>query len=400
MNFEARSRTVPGSRWLLALLVLAGPLVSCARPEEETAAPAAAPGPAYEVWAMDQGTNKVHIIAPSESAPGGFAETEVIDLGALGIDMPHMIDFTSDFAYAFIANVQSGDVAVVRSADREVLDIVKTGHMSHMAKVSPDDSRVIVDVMHAEGALVEIVPDWQTETFPIGRTLVVKEDPVFKARAADFPGASPVCHDYTRDGRYAYVTLGPPLDKGGLLLLDVAEYKLTKVYPPAEISVNCGTLLAPDGSKIYLNGGSLAAGHWYVFDTATHEPVPAADGAIQRPSRGMDAHGVWLTPDGSRLWMVNRASSNGILIDVATDEVVQEFAVGPSPDILTLSPDGRHAFVTLRGPKPRSGGHAIAGTQPGVAILDAATQATLAVLEPSKGNEASDFHGIALREIR
>ena len=354
----------------------------------------------YEIWAADQGTNKLHVFVPDPAKGGAvLAESGVIDLGAAGVDMPHMIDFTSDFAYAFVANVQSGNVAVIRAADRKLVKLLDTGAMSHMAAVTPDDKSVIVDVMNPNGELVEIVIDRAKEEFTIGRRLRIAEDPVFKARAAEFPGWSPVCHEYTADGAHAFVTLGPPLDKGGLLLFDVRAFRLTKVQPVSEIRVNCGTIRSPDGSKIYLNGGSLAEGHWYVFDAKTQRPIPDERGEIRRDSRGKDAHGVWFTPDGRELWMVNRASSNAIVIDPATDRVIGEIAdVGPSPDILTMSPDGKHAFITLRGPKPRSGPHQIAGTRPGISIVDVAARKLVTILEPAKGDEKSDFHGIAMRE--
>jgi len=367
---------------------------------EQANPPTRQPYAAYEVWATDQGTNKIHIIAPDPKTGGaGFVETEVIDLGTAGIDMPHMIDFTSDFAYAFVANVQSGNVAVIRTADRKLLKVIETGPMTHMAAVLPNDSAVLVDVMHTEGAIVEITVDREKEAFNIGRKLKIAQDPLFQQRAAEFPGASPVCHDYTTDGAYAFVSLGPPLDKGGLLILDVKAFQLSKVFPVSEIRVNCGTIRSPDGSKMYLNGGSLTEGHWYVFDTTTHRPLPVDEqGTIQRDSRGKDAHGVWFTPDGGELWMVNRASSNAIIIDPASDKIIAEIEhVGPSPDILTMSPDGKYAFITLRGPKPRSGPHQIAGTRPGVSVIDVKARKLVTILELAKRNEKSDFHGIGLR---
>ena len=362
----------------------------------KTSAPAAALN--YEVWAADQGTNKIHIIAPKTGESGtAFEERAVIDLGVHNIDMPHMIDFTSDYTYAFVANFQSGDVAVIRTGDRKVLDVIKTGHMTHMAAVLPDDSAAIVDVMHEEGALLEIVIDRKNERFSLGRKLVIAEAPLFQARAKEFSGSSPVCHDYTADGKYAYVTLGPALSNGGLLIFDVEAFQLTKVYPVSELSVNCGTMRSPDGTKMYLNGGSMDAGHWYVFNTRTHEPIPDKNGEVRRSSRGTDAHGVWPTPNGSELWMVNRATSNAIVIDPRTDEIIAEIAhVGPSPDIMTISPDNRYVFITLRGPQPRSGPHAIAGTRPGISIVDVATREIVTILEPAKGVEESDFHGIGL----
>ncbi|AFG36504.1 YncE family protein [Spirochaeta africana] len=106
-----------------------------------------------------------------------------------------------------------------------------------------------------------------------------------------------------------------------------------------------------------------------VFDTTTHTPVHAEP----RTSFGLDAHGVRATPDGSEIWMVNRATSDGIIIDPRTDAVIDYLPfVGESPDILDFSPDGRFAFVTLRGPATLSGPHANQEFSPGVAVLDTA----------------------------
>jgi len=341
----------------------------------------------YEVWALDQGTRQIHIIGPD------FTVTEVIDLDGV-VTTPHMIDFTSDFAYAFVANTGSGDVAVIRTADRVVLDVVATGATAHMAAVLPDDSAVIVANIGA-GTLTEIVLDLENEVFTIGRELKVSDDPMIVARADEFPGTSPVCHQYTADGRYAYVTLGPALANGGLVILDVETFELVKVYSAVEIPVNCGTALSADGTKMYVNGGSIDAGEWFVFDTATHELIK------RESSRGLDAHGVRVTPNGKELWMVNRATSNGIIIDTATDEVIYDIPfTGQSPDIMDYSPDGRFIFITLRGPNPLSGPHAIAGDTPGVAIFDVQARQLIQVVQPDQGNEASDFHGIGVRIIQ
>lgn len=341
-------------------------------------------GAAYEVWALDQGTNTIYIITPE------LEVSEVIELPE-EVDMPHMIDFTSDYAYAFIANPASANTAVIRTADREVVAVLPTGAGSHFAGVVPGDERVIVDVI-AEAKLVEISLDLENEVFEISRELVVAEDLLFAARADEFPGSSPICHDYTLDGRYAYITLGPGIDDSGLVILDTEAFSFARVFPPSEVRTNCGTIISPDGEHMFLNGGSLEEGHWYVFDTSLHDYVYHSD------SRGTDAHGVWFTPDGSELWMVNRHSSNAIIIDPDSFAITEEIDfVGKSPDILTISPDNRYAFITLRGPEQRSGPHAIAGDTPGVSVIDVATREIVTLIEPDEGNPRSDFHGIGLR---
>ncbi len=341
---------------------------------------------AYEVWAFDQGTNLLYVIDPE------LQVTETVDLGH-AVDMPHMIDFTSDFAYAFVPGPASGTTAVIRTEDREVVAVLETGPGSHYAGVVPGDERVLVDVI-GDGTIVEITLDLENERFEIGRTLVLADDPLIADRIEEFPSTSPICHDETHDGRFAYVTLGPSLADAGLVVVDTETLELVAVHPGSEVRSNCGTIVTPDGGHVVVNGGSVDEGVWYVLETEGHTVVHQDD------SRGTDAHGVALTHAGDQLWMVNRASSNGIVIDPVSFEVLHEIEwTGDSPDILTISPDDRYAFVTLRGPEPRSGPHAIAGDTPGVAVLDVADRTVVTVLEPDAGNPASDFHGIGLRPL-
>ncbi len=356
----------------------------------------------YEVWALDQSTNKIHIIEPVYDLNAvSFEITGVIAFDERVV-RPHMIDFTSDFRYAFTANTVSGNVAVIRTSDRQIIEVLETGPGSHMAAVAPGDERVHVDVI-ADGTVVEIDLDLEHERFTIGRTLQINTDPAvvelgdrFARTEAGEILTRPICHDYTSDGRYAYITLGPGLDHGGLVVLDTEHFEIVRAYPPDEVFVNCGTILSPDGTRMYVNGGSLDAGHWYVFDTSTHELTHADP----RNSFGLDAHGVALTPDGAELWMVNRATSNAIVIDTETDAVIEVIPfVGESPDILTISPDGRFAFVTLRGPEPLSGPHAIRGSSPGVSVIDVATRRLVEIVLPEPDLARSDFHGIGLRPL-
>lgn len=347
----------------------------------------------YEIWALDQGTHQVHIFDANRK------EIDRIDLSKHGVRNPHMIDFTSDHAYAFIASVGSGDVTIIHTADRKVVDVIKTGPRTHMAAVKPDDRAVIVDVIGStdvtrDGELVEITIDRANGQFQLGRRLTIAKDPVFKEQDKQFKDSGPICHDYTADGRHAYVTLGPSLEEGGLVILDTEAFRLVRAIPPGKLAVNCGTLLAPDGRHMLLNGGSGEKGMWYVMDTQNQSLVHQAE------SRGRDAHGVWATPDGREIWMVNRVTSNAIVIDPKTFKVIAETdQVGKTPDIIAMAPDSRYAFITLRGPNPVTAPHVAKGDTPGFAVVDIAQRKLVQVVQPAAGNEASDFHGIGVRVI-
>ena len=345
----------------------------------------------YEIWALDQGTNQAHIYSSD------LKESHRIDLAARGVRTAHMIYFTSNGAYAFIASTGSGDVTVVRAGDRAIVAQLATGPGTHMATVGPDDRSAIVAVIGnpkapGTGKLVEIRADRAKESFTLGRSLVISEDPLVKGKAARFKDTRPICQEFTADGRYAYVTLGPAFEAGGVVVFDTRSFALAAAYPPDEVRANCGTVRINGGRHMIVNGGSADVGIWYVFDTTTHKVIHQAD------SRGKDAHGVWPTPDGSAIWMVNRVSSNAIVIDPATFRVIAEInSVGKTPDIIAMTPDSRYAFVTLRGPKPVTAPHVAVGETPGFAVIDLRTRKVVRTIEPAKGEPKSDFHGIGVR---
>lgn len=429
--FRGRTRRGPAAVLVLLLaaaLTTLAPAAAPAAPAAERAsavavpqAPSAARAPDYEIWALDQGAevNRVHIYSSE------LEEVDVIDLeadvrseptpdepdGLPLADTPHMIDFTSDFAYAFIASTRSGNVTVIRTDDRTVLAVIPTGATAHMAAVLPDDSAVWVANIGAN-TLTEITIDRDTESFALGRELHFGDTTEWQAAFGPgsgwpHPAPGPICHQYTDDSRYAYVTFGPA--QGGLFVVDLqdpsGEPVVERAFPVDDVKANCGTALSADGTTMYANFGlpSQTAedpGEWYAFDTATHELVDRGS------SVGGDVHGVRVTPDGSQLWMVNRRTSDGIVLDTATHEVIGRIEnIGTSPDILDFSADGRHAFITLRGPNPRSGGsavHPIAGDTPGFAVVDVATRQLVRIVQPALGTDdylASDFHGIGVRHL-
>ncbi|HVT43654.1 MAG TPA: hypothetical protein VMT00_04620, partial [Thermoanaerobaculia bacterium] len=129
-------------------------------------------------------------------------------------------------------------------------------------------------------------------------------------------------------------------------------------------------------------------------DTRTHKPVHRAE------SGGHDAHGSAITPDGREYWLVNRVTSNAVVMDTKTLKIIEEIPfVGKTPDIVAISPDSRYAFITLRGPNPVTMPHVAVGETPGVAVFDIASRKQIRLLEPAKGNEKSDFHGVAVRRL-
>ncbi|WP_114749248.1 YncE family protein [Pleomorphovibrio marinus] len=375
----------------------------------------------YEIWALDQGAglSRIHIYNSS------LEETDVIDFTKLfahgelekEVTMPHMIEFNSTYEYAAIASPASGNVAIIRASDREVIEIIETGAGAHMASFTPDDKSIWVANIGTV-TFTEITADLTSESFAKGRELDLTKDPEWKDKFKGVEGggggdldlkksvSAPVCHEYTADGAFAYLTLGP--GAGGLVVVDIlsGKPKIVKAFSPEEVKANCGLARSRDGRKMYANWGDpgdednppAQSGEWYVFNTSNHTLIKSST-----DTRGVDAHGARVSPRGPWLWQVNRGSDNGIVINTQVDRIVHTLNdVGSSPDILDFSPDGKFAFISLRGPNPISGAaHVATGETPGFSVINTSNRRKIAVIQPApiEDREASDFHGIKVRSI-
>jgi YVTN family beta-propeller protein len=332
----------------------------------------------YEVWVADQGTNEIHII---DSATHEIIET--IDFNDVG-DKPHMLVFDDEGDYAYVANMGSGTVSVIRAEDREVLTTLETGEGAHAAIPSPDGERVLVANVPAR-SLSDISVDKENEEFVVERELDLSAVEALQ-NEEEFPNQNPICLAFTADGKKAYVTLGG----GGLVVVDVDELDVIQSFGKSQVGAHgCGTILSPDGKYMFANSGSTELAEYYVFDTETDELIFTGE------TGGIDAHGVRITKDGKHLWMVNRITDDAAIIDVETFEVVDTINfVGDAPDLVTFSPDGSLFYVTLRGPEPATGTHDMAGETPGVSIIDVETKTKIDLIELT-----GDPHGIDLRII-
>lgn len=63
----------------------------------------------------------------------------------------------------------------------------------------------------------------------------------------------------------------------------------------------------------------------------------------------VDPHGLWLTPDGSILLVACRISGTIVAVNTASNTVLGYTPVGREPHLATVHPDGRVAWVAIRG---------------------------------------------------
>jgi DNA-binding beta-propeller fold protein YncE len=128
-----------------------------------------------------------------------------------------------------------------------------------------------------------------------------------------------------------------------------------------------------------------------------------------------DAHGAALTKHSKYLWVADRGRNFLWVVDTAIDQIVNTipletpFAPDPTPDLLAMSPNGSHAFMSLRGPNPLTADpHVSTGTTPGVGILKVTAGGRDAIFEAvapvsnidSLGVERADIHAMTIRVSR
>jgi DNA-binding beta-propeller fold protein YncE len=335
----------------------------------------------HEIWVTDQAKNQIYVVN------GTTHKIEHILTPEDGVgEHPHMLVFDNAGEYAYVANMKSGTMSVIRGSDKEIIETIETEPGAHAAL--PTNKRDKVIVANTPSKSISIIEtDVENEEFTFVETVNIEEEYEVLQNKDRFPNPTPVCHFFTADDSHFYVTLGG----GGLLVFETKTLNLVKAYDKDVVAPHgCGLILSPDETKMYANAGSSTLGELYVFDTETHELLETKD------TLGYDAHGVAITPDEQNLWVVNRATNNATIFDLETTAAIEQVSyVGDSPDLMKFSPNGQWAYVTTRGPEPATGTHAVAGKRPGLSIINTHSLKKVKLLEMPEG----DIHGIDVRVI-
>lgn len=378
-----------------ALAFGVGLLAALALSHCATAPPEAA---RYEVWAADQNGNVLYFL----DADGNVLRT--LDGAALGdAKRPHMLWGVPGDEFVYSANSVSNSITVLGKTDGLVKTVITgVGKLPHAAQPNPRrPDRIYVSNIGVQETkegktdlgetLTEIVrssgPRWE-----IARRLDLKTDPAL-ADTNLYPSRRPVCAGFSNDGRYMLVTLF----HGGLAAVDLDRFQVEKSWGNNQIAMHgCGFAPSPSGDEMYVTAGDMTHSWLYVFDV-TGEPRLVTTHDLS--AAGQDAHGVVIDQSRRTLWVVHRVSGNITVHPLATirqaGHAFETIAsVGKAPDLISISPDHRRAFVTLRGPKPApTMPHSLVGETPGVSIIDVAEKKVLKVVKLGD-QELGDFHGV------
>lgn len=409
--------------------------------------------PKYEVWAIDQSNSPgktyggtVHIwdgraLENRHRAPTAHRET--IDLGGEAADLclattgaapvrPHMMAMSPSQTHAVIAFVATGHVLFVDAAKRRPVACFRMSpgvggsRQAHMATPSPDGTYVTVG--NQNGKLFErIRTDYATGTFvhETNATLNLAtcttpnglpcQDPVLR------PDNAPICPITESTSRYTYVTLRG----GGLFVVDsrATPMQIVGEYDAATVHGN-GCLGAEVPGKMYIDSGGGTANNLHQADlyafpvdgfSAANPPnTPERTLVFSDNSEGADAHGAALTKHGRYLWIADRGRNFIWAVKTATDEIANfiylagDVSDDPTPDLVAVSPNGSHAFLSLRGPNPLTADpHVSTGSTPGVGVVKVTEGGRNGIFESvapvsnidAAGVERADVHAMTLRIV-
>jgi YVTN family beta-propeller protein len=412
-------------------------------PVQESAA-----GNTFEVWVIDQSDTTAEgggtlYVYDDDSLTGGdpaAAAAEAIDLGDAAETLcleqtgsvpkrPHMFAFNAANTHAVLAYVATGHVLFMDAATRAPLACLDVGEQAHAAFPSPDERYVVV--ANQNGKLLQrISTDYATNTFTLDDAATLNlgacttpsgapcEEPTLR------PDVAPICPVIDAGSRFTAVTLRG----GGLFVVDSTATPMAIVaeYDAATVNQNgCGGVETAEGT-LYLNAGGGTPHHpfgssLYAFPVddftttpaAPNMPPPALVFSIEEGERA-DAHGAALTGDGAYLWVADRAANAIVVVETATNQVVNEIDLAgqvsddPGPDLIDVSPDGAWMFASLRGLTPLTGNapdhHNAVGTTPGLGIVrvedggrSGELTAVLPITNTIDGAEVADPHGLRVR---
>ena len=312
------------------------------------------------VYTADQDSNTVSVINPKTDTVLGTIplgkvrmDTNADVLGAMydgQIDV-HGLGFSRDGRYLDVIDVTTNAAHVIDTASNKVLRTIYLGRATHEGFFSPDGNYLWVA---ERGQDTVAVIDWRANRV-VDR--IVSED-----------GPSKVV--FSPDGRLAYVN---HLRADALDVIDVASRRIIERVPiPGQAGGSSDEGISPDGKEVWLgmptNGYTTA-----VFNVRTHRveavlntgprtnhpnfvTVGGVDYAymtvgdlnqtlVYRRSatggpptlvkrihnHGAGPHGIWPSPDNTRIYVALQYSDALDVIDTKTMGVTKHLRIGQSP---------------------------------------------------------------------
>jgi len=316
------------------------------------------------VYTADQSSNTVTVIDPSAND----GEGEV--LGTISLGQPrldgvlgpvdrnqvnvHGLGFSLDGRFLDVVDVTSNATQIVDTSSNEVVQTTYVGRSPHEAFISPDGTQVWTAV-RGEDYVSVVSLDTGEEV-----------DRIETAK-----GPSKVV--FSPDGSLAFVN---HFDEYELDVIDVVTREVTdRIEIPEEAAATADLTISPDGEEVWMghpmtgkttvvnvedlavetvldtgprtnhvnfvtneSGEELAyvtiggMGQTLVYRRSEDDSEPELVTTIQ--NSGAVPHGIWPSPDNTRMYVALQKSDAVDVIDTSTNEVINTLRVGQDPQAL------------------------------------------------------------------
>jgi DNA-binding beta-propeller fold protein YncE len=270
--------------------------------------------------------DNIHVIDP--------ATNQVVAL-IDGIEVPHGVSSTSDGRWVFITNESMATLDAISPADWKVQQQIKLSGRPNNVMVSKDNRKVYVGIAQAPGAV---------DVIDVPTLTNVKSVPV----------EGSVHNVYvTPDGRYA---VSGSVQTGVISVIDTRtdtlawQLKMDAGIRPMIFDTN------PDGSTRHIfvqlsNYHGIAVVDFATRKEKTRFELPAVPGEEKELEglQGSPAHGLAVTPDQKTLLATSKWYGAMYAYSIPDFTLRGHVVVGSHPEWLTLTPDGRTAYVAAAG---------------------------------------------------
>ncbi len=316
------------------------------------------------VYTADQSSNTVSVIDPSANDNKGEI-LGTISLGQPRIDgvlgpvdrdqvNVHGLGFSPDGRFLDVVDVTSNAAQVIDTATNEVRQTTYVGRSPHEAFISPEGKEMWAAVRGENYvAVVDLDTGEVTEQIKTAR------------------GPSKVV--FSPDGQLAFVN---HMDSNELDVIDVASGQVSeRLSIPDEASGSSDEAISPDGEEVWLghpmtgkttvvnakdfnvktvldtgprtnhpnfvtnnDGNKLAyvtvggANQTLVYRRSGDDSAPEMVTKIN--NNGKTPHGIWPSPDNTRIYVALQKSDAVDVIDTSTNEVINTLKIGQDPQAL------------------------------------------------------------------
>ena len=321
-------------------------------------------------WSSD--TPSVATITSAGGATGVSQGTATISATLGAVKGTTLVTVSSKAPYAYVGDAVSATCCldVVDTSTNSIVKTIPVTNINEPLGITPDQSRVYVpDNVNNLMNVIDTTTNTLMTTFTIGN--------------------GPTAVAITPDGKFGYVA-----DYGDN---NVNVFNVATNAVVTSISVGFGTAwltITPDGTTVY--AGSATDGRVAVVSVATNtlsstftlspisgQPTPVAvsgptfniagsvgyfglftpgtytgpgtlsvvsipnDTLVTSIAVGNTPFQAAITPDGSKLYVVNARSNDISVINTATNTVVATIPVAAHPESIAITPDGTKAYVAL-----------------------------------------------------